>query len=84
MIGYALSDAHFDWMVGSVSTYTSRKCYHMYLENFDQEVNKQQFPSFAGLFLRTINFCKKAIEDIFQLTIRGVENILNIYAKKQS
>ena len=56
----------------------------MYLENFDQEVNKQQFPSFAELFLRTINFCKKAIEDIFQLTIRGVENILNSDAKKQS
>ena len=26
----------------------------MYQENFDQEVNKQQFPSFAELFLRTI------------------------------
>ena len=41
---YVLSDAHFDWLVGNMSMI--KKIY------FDQEVNKQHFPSFVNLFSR--------------------------------
>jgi len=40
LIGYVLSDAHFDWLAGNMSGY--------------QEVNKQHFPSFVELFLRNV------------------------------
>ena len=41
---YVLSDAHFDWLVGNMNMI--KKIY------FDQEVNKQHFPSFVNLVSR--------------------------------
>ena len=41
LIGYVLSDAHFDWLAGNMSAY-------------QEVVNKQHFPSFVELFSRNV------------------------------
>ena len=45
LIGYVLSDARFDWLVGTMS---------MYQENLFQSRSKKHFPSFVELSLRNI------------------------------
>ena len=57
LIGYVLSDANVDWLVGNMSAYR---------ENFDQEVKKQHFSSFIESFSRS---SLKAIKDFFRVYI---------------
>ena len=46
LIGFVLSDVHFDWLVGNMI---------MYEENlFHSRSKKQHFPLFVKLFLRSI------------------------------
>ena len=45
LIGYVLSDANFDWLVGNMSAFRV---------NFDQEEKKQHFSLFIESFSRTI------------------------------
>ena len=46
LIGYVLSHAHFDWLVGNMNVYQENL--------FNQEVKNPHFPSFGALSLRII------------------------------
>ena len=47
LIGYVLSDARFDWLVGNMSVYQENL-----FQSKGKQSNKQHFPSFVELSLR--------------------------------